>query len=104
VAPYSACLDVLKRLAVILRRNVRQIRKNAMTGRIWIIAALAIIGLAASARAQEYWLTSGGGYKQQLRYACENGDEEACWRLQQMHNQRQQRQEWREQNEQGEDE
>jgi hypothetical protein len=75
-----------------------------MAGRTWIIAALALFSVATSAHAQEYWLSSGGDYRRQLHYACENGDDEACWRLQQMRNRWREQHEWREQQEQGDNE
>ena len=62
---------------------------RAKLSRVILAAALLI---PAAGRAQEW---GGGGrhqYFEQLRQACDYGDENACWRLQQLREQRRARQ------------
>lgn len=70
-----------------------------MPAKIWILAALTILGSASLATAQQWgggpedWHGGRGEYMHRLREACDYGDDRACWRLRHM------REEWREQHE-----
>jgi len=55
-----------------------------------VIAALAV---PAVARAQEGSLEGRHEYFERLRAACEDGDEQACWRLREMRRERHEREE-----------
>jgi len=58
-----------------------------MRAKLSLVIVIAALLIPAAGRAQEW----GGGrheYFERLRYACANGDEDACWRLQQLRAQR----------------
>jgi hypothetical protein len=70
-----------------------------MTARIWIVAALALLGSAPLVHAQEDWGDQRREYMHRLREACDDGDERACWRLDQMRRAWRERHEWQERHE-----
>ncbi len=63
-----------------------------MRAKLSLVIVAAALLIPAAGRAQEW---GGGGrhqYFEQLREACDYGDENACWRLQQLREQRRARQ------------
>ncbi len=64
-----------------------------MRGKFSLFILIAALTIPAVAQAQE-WYGGGGGdydrhaYWEQLRAACDYGDDRACWRLRQMRQQR----------------
>ncbi len=58
-----------------------------------LFAVIAALAISTGAHAQEGWYGDGGddrhAYWEQLRAACDYGDDRACWQLRQM------RQQWR---------
>jgi hypothetical protein len=65
-----------------------------MLKKISMVAALAVIGFAPLAHAQD-WDGDWRMTMHRLREACEDGDDRACWRLRHMRREMEERREWR---------
>ncbi len=70
-----------------------------MPAKVWILAALTLLGSASLATAQEEWGGERGEHMHRLREACEFGDDRACWRLRHMRHEWREQHEWREHHE-----
>lgn len=61
-----------------------------MRAKLSLLIVFTALLIPAAGRAQE-WGEGRHQYFERLRYACANGDEDACWRLQQLRAERRER-------------